>query len=488
MEIFPGHYFGTFRCGETDSWYTSIILLPEEVWVHEGDIVEVHTRSDMRNYQTATIATPRYRRYHSHDQTHSQKNKKQGETPRQPCPSLPTTSQGDEKKKLSLSATNVSTPKKNNGDCTAESFKSLSTVKKSDRKRAQCKEVKDEERKRSSRLQNSSKRGTEERRTTKTREEVMEILIEDEDDEDAAQSATDRHGGDCSDSSPRKKGSRSVPDRRHDNNTRKAKPGKEKNKIKLSGHSRDDDYCVDRKENGRQHTVHILTDSSEAGESDLSTKREDESPAEEVSSSWVFPGTKEKKKDTHGNLRSSVSSSTSLSPSPGPPSLSSKHTKTSKQAKSNEEEERSKTEKAKIEEDGGNRKRKRQKTEESKAERRTLMSVSKPTYFFKVRIWRPLFSTSSLSKMEMQRRRENEGKISRADSRNGDKADGEREGGRSFRKKYEEREDEKEERRELIKEFDMIEVTYEEQAPVIAGAQRRYATNHSCGDDALNFF
>ncbi|KAL8452737.1 hypothetical protein Emed_001301 [Eimeria media] len=30
IEIYPGQFFGTFRNGETDSWYTSLVLLPEE--------------------------------------------------------------------------------------------------------------------------------------------------------------------------------------------------------------------------------------------------------------------------------------------------------------------------------------------------------------------------------------------------------------------------------------------------------------------------
>ncbi|CDJ64116.1 hypothetical protein, conserved [Eimeria necatrix] len=50
IEIYPGTFFGTFRNGETDSWYTSLVLLPEEVKVEPGDVVSVESCSDMRNY------------------------------------------------------------------------------------------------------------------------------------------------------------------------------------------------------------------------------------------------------------------------------------------------------------------------------------------------------------------------------------------------------------------------------------------------------
>lgn len=50
IEIYPGQFFGTFRNGETDSWYTSLVLLPEEANVEPGDVVTVESCADMRNY------------------------------------------------------------------------------------------------------------------------------------------------------------------------------------------------------------------------------------------------------------------------------------------------------------------------------------------------------------------------------------------------------------------------------------------------------
>lgn len=50
IEIYPGVFFGTFRNGETDSWYTSLVLLPEEVKVEPGDTICVESCADMRNY------------------------------------------------------------------------------------------------------------------------------------------------------------------------------------------------------------------------------------------------------------------------------------------------------------------------------------------------------------------------------------------------------------------------------------------------------
>ncbi|KAL8425104.1 hypothetical protein Efla_001493 [Eimeria flavescens] len=52
IEIFPGQYFGTFRNGETDSWYTSLVLLPEEVDVEAGDTVKLESFADLRNYSS----------------------------------------------------------------------------------------------------------------------------------------------------------------------------------------------------------------------------------------------------------------------------------------------------------------------------------------------------------------------------------------------------------------------------------------------------
>ncbi|XP_026189738.1 uncharacterized protein LOC34618912 [Cyclospora cayetanensis] len=50
IEIYPGQFFGTFRNGETDSWYTSLVLLPEEIEVETGDNITVETLANMRNY------------------------------------------------------------------------------------------------------------------------------------------------------------------------------------------------------------------------------------------------------------------------------------------------------------------------------------------------------------------------------------------------------------------------------------------------------
>lgn len=58
IEIYPGKFFGTFRNGETDSWYTSLILLPEEVEVEPGDVVMVESCADMRNYCTVSNPKP----------------------------------------------------------------------------------------------------------------------------------------------------------------------------------------------------------------------------------------------------------------------------------------------------------------------------------------------------------------------------------------------------------------------------------------------
>ncbi|KAL8447024.1 hypothetical protein Emag_004496 [Eimeria magna] len=58
IEIYPGQFFGTFRNGETDSWYTSLVLLPEEVKVEAGDIVTLETCADLRNYSIVGSAKP----------------------------------------------------------------------------------------------------------------------------------------------------------------------------------------------------------------------------------------------------------------------------------------------------------------------------------------------------------------------------------------------------------------------------------------------
>lgn len=49
-------FFGTFRNGETDSWYTSLVLLPEEVKVEPGDTISVESCADMRNYSKVCSA------------------------------------------------------------------------------------------------------------------------------------------------------------------------------------------------------------------------------------------------------------------------------------------------------------------------------------------------------------------------------------------------------------------------------------------------
>ncbi|CDI82663.1 Conserved Plasmodium protein, related [Eimeria praecox] len=56
IEIYPGMFFGTFRNGETDSWYTSLVLLPEEVQVEPGDTISVESCADMRNYSKVRSA------------------------------------------------------------------------------------------------------------------------------------------------------------------------------------------------------------------------------------------------------------------------------------------------------------------------------------------------------------------------------------------------------------------------------------------------
>ncbi|KAL8274714.1 hypothetical protein Esti_001429 [Eimeria stiedai] len=56
IEIYPGQFFGTFRNGETDSWYTSLVLLPEEVNVEPGDRVTLETCADLRNYSVVGSA------------------------------------------------------------------------------------------------------------------------------------------------------------------------------------------------------------------------------------------------------------------------------------------------------------------------------------------------------------------------------------------------------------------------------------------------
>ncbi|KAL8433266.1 hypothetical protein ACSSS7_004051 [Eimeria intestinalis] len=58
IEIYPGQFFGTFRNGETDSWYTSLVLLPEEVNVEPGDIITIETCADLRNYSLVGSGKP----------------------------------------------------------------------------------------------------------------------------------------------------------------------------------------------------------------------------------------------------------------------------------------------------------------------------------------------------------------------------------------------------------------------------------------------
>lgn len=58
IEIYPGQFFGTFRNGETDSWYTSLVLLPEEVDVELGDEIIVESCADMRNY--SRVCNPKH--------------------------------------------------------------------------------------------------------------------------------------------------------------------------------------------------------------------------------------------------------------------------------------------------------------------------------------------------------------------------------------------------------------------------------------------
>lgn len=234
---------------------------------------------------------------------------------------------------------------------------------------------------------------------------------------------------------------------------------KEDEKKKGEQRSRRSDSRPKHSKNARKSTkppiISIVSDSEDESEN----PRKDH--AEENESSSPPLGEKEK---AHGRNSPSFISSASCSPG-----MTRSTTAPSDKNRKGDEEV-----KGRIETDAGLmneeecRTRKRQRNEEGK----TLMSVSKPTYFFKVRIWRPL--SSSLS---TRRRTDGEGSLSG--------------GGRPRRKKNPKQkvneEEDDEDERELIREFDLIEVSYEEQAPVIAGAQRRY-TSHPYGEDSLKLF
>ncbi|KAF8822009.1 hypothetical protein IE077_000120 [Cardiosporidium cionae] len=50
VEIHPNVFFGTRYVGQTNSWYTTLILLPEEIQVETRDIVYVKCMADLQNY------------------------------------------------------------------------------------------------------------------------------------------------------------------------------------------------------------------------------------------------------------------------------------------------------------------------------------------------------------------------------------------------------------------------------------------------------
>ncbi|PHJ24121.1 hypothetical protein CSUI_002012 [Cystoisospora suis] len=492
VEIFPGHYFGTFRCGETDSWYTSIILLPEEVWVCEGDIVEVYTRSDMRNYQTATVSTSSY--YYRLKKKRDENTKSQSQNP------SPTKNMNDSKKRISSlpSTSSVSTAassqteeeekilhlhdenkseKKSSGEVKLERLETDHMMNEKHENSVYSKIQGDGENQKTPKsfmFSVKERQKEEDREKQRKRRNSVEILSGDGEDNSSEndQHLTIRHN----DRSYRKgRACRRCGDRNND--LRATEILKEERQEEKEEETKKEEEQYRRfgsrpkhSKNAKTNTKppHIISIISDSEEDEGGNSREDEEDNEVLSRS-VPSGGKEK---PHGKGSPSFISSASCCSHRMAGSTTASSNKSRKEEDEEVKEGRSGTNRRLMKEEEC-RKRKRQRNEENKPERKTLMCVSKPTYFFRVRIWRPLSNSVSTT-----RRMDGECSLSGKERLRRKK--------RNLKQRGNE-EEEDEEERELIKEFDMIEVSYEEQAPVIAGAQRRY-TSHPYGEDSLKLF